>query len=187
MNLLFPTLSRKNLKRLVLPCLAGALLAMIYGVLNDQLTYTVSDEYFTKLKYKQFPYLQVSANHRLNVVLIGLMGSWWVGVACGWFIGRWHLLPGFCKNLRQKIFRSYLIIFLTTLVFSISAYLIGFIHGESLALARITQIAEQLELIDPLAFARVSLIQTSVYAGVFIGLILSLILVKRDSQTEQID
>lgn len=36
--------------------LLGGLAAGLYGVLHDQVTYTISPEYFTKLKFEQFAY-----------------------------------------------------------------------------------------------------------------------------------
>jgi hypothetical protein len=34
----------------------GALIAGAYGILHDQISYTISPEYFTKLKFEQFHY-----------------------------------------------------------------------------------------------------------------------------------
>ena len=34
----------------------GAVLAGCYGALHDQISYTISPEYFTKVKFEQFRY-----------------------------------------------------------------------------------------------------------------------------------
>ena len=39
--------------------LRGALIAGLYGVLHDQLTYSISAEYFSDFKFYQFSYLDV--------------------------------------------------------------------------------------------------------------------------------
>ena len=68
--------------------LVGALFAGIYGMVHDQVTYSICPEYFTRLKFSQFRYANFGLPPRVFVVEIGFLASWWVGLFAGWFIAR---------------------------------------------------------------------------------------------------
>ncbi len=67
---------KKLLTYLVLIIL-GSIIAGTYGMLHDQVSYTVSPEYFTKFKYIQFGMDHLQG--REGASLIGLLATWWVG------------------------------------------------------------------------------------------------------------
>ena len=66
----------------------GAIVAGIYGVLHDQLTYSISPEYFTNLKFKQFHYADFGLGDRVFVSCIGFLATWWVGLIIARFLAR---------------------------------------------------------------------------------------------------
>lgn len=68
--------------------LVGAGIAGAYGVLHDQVTYTLGPEYFTKFKVYQFQYHDDTAPARWVAAKIGFQASWWVGLFAGWFLAR---------------------------------------------------------------------------------------------------
>jgi hypothetical protein len=56
---------------LALTVIVSALLAGVYGIVHDQLTYSISHEYFTKFKYVQFGFEPSRfGGHRPTVVLL---------------------------------------------------------------------------------------------------------------------
>src|SRR5271166_328085 len=64
------------------------LIAVVYGILNDQITYTISPEYFTKFKYLQFGVRpDLFGGDRQAVVAIGFLATWWVGLIIGLAFG----------------------------------------------------------------------------------------------------
>lgn len=63
-------------------------MASVYGVVHDQITYSLSPEYYTKFKFYQFGYVEGDAPNRLLVIVIGVMATWWVGLIAGWLLGR---------------------------------------------------------------------------------------------------
>ncbi|MGB0763409.1 MAG: hypothetical protein ACPGO0_05625, partial [Acidimicrobiales bacterium] len=69
-------------------CVAGALIAGLYGIIHDQITYTISPEYFTKLKFYQFEYVDFGLPNRAFVLFIGFLATWWVGFISAWIITR---------------------------------------------------------------------------------------------------
>lgn len=66
----------------------GALVAGSYGVVHDQITYTLSEEYYTRFKFLQFVQLDPGNRPRWFATKIGLAASWWVGLITGWVIAR---------------------------------------------------------------------------------------------------
>jgi len=53
--------------------LISSLFAGLYGVIHDQITFTISNEYFMKLKYQQFHYISFNNNDRIKVSIIGFL------------------------------------------------------------------------------------------------------------------
>ena len=54
------------------PDLNATVLQVIYGILHDQVTFSISQEYFTKLKFYQFGYANLGLPTR--VALLELLG-----------------------------------------------------------------------------------------------------------------
>ena len=47
----FPPIPLRAWRGMLLAAAAGAMLAGVYGILHDQVTYTISEEYFTRFKF----------------------------------------------------------------------------------------------------------------------------------------
>jgi hypothetical protein len=88
MNFPWPGISLPVLGRIFVIALLGTVIAGTYGVLHDQLTLTISPEYFTKFKIHQFHYLGDESGSRIRVAKISFLATWWVGFFAGWFMGR---------------------------------------------------------------------------------------------------
>src|SRR5881394_2810515 len=88
MDLLYPRIPVRRLSGMLHLAFAGALLAAVYGVIHDQITYTISPEYFTKMKFVQFDYADFGWPGRGFVAEIGALATWWAGLFAGWFLAR---------------------------------------------------------------------------------------------------
>jgi hypothetical protein len=90
----------------------AVLAASLYGILNDQVTVTISPEYFSVFKRRQFgPLLEAigweEAPTRVQAIAIGTAATWWFGLLLGIMvtttgvIGRRRRLttPGFMKSV----------------------------------------------------------------------------------------
>ena len=64
----------------------GAIIAGLYGVFHDQITYSISPEYFTKMKFAQFHYADFGLSKRFFVAEIGFLATWWVGAFCSFVL-----------------------------------------------------------------------------------------------------
>lgn len=102
------------------------LLAGCYGMLHDQVTYSISPEYFTKFKYRQFGFDPVwFGGHRQTVAVIGFLATWWVGLAIGLILGFTALIFRDHRLMRRAITRAIAFVFLTAIVFSFAGFLWG--------------------------------------------------------------
>ena len=65
----------------------AVLVAGVYGALHDQISYSVSSEYFTKFKFGQFGLADLAWPDRIRTAMIGFAASWWMGVPIGVLVG----------------------------------------------------------------------------------------------------
>src|SRR5690242_14246007 len=102
------------------------LIAGVYGALHDQITFSISEEYFTKFKYQQFGFDASSfGGDRQTVAVIGFLATWWTGlfIACGlglaasFYPDHRTMLPG--------IKRATLITLVITMITGVAGYLYG--------------------------------------------------------------
>lgn len=64
------------------------MIAGCFGILHDQITYTISPEYFTRMKFDQFRAADFGLPPRIFVAEIGFLATWWVGLIAAWFLAR---------------------------------------------------------------------------------------------------
>jgi ABC-type dipeptide/oligopeptide/nickel transport system permease component len=119
---------KKNLILLLLLIGLSPLIGGIYGILNDQLTYTISPEYYTKFKFYQFGLIDLvnSTNPRIGVSVVGFLASWWVGLPIGIILGLVGLIH---KNSKLMFYVSLRAILLTVIVVFVTG-LIGLAYGK---------------------------------------------------------
>jgi hypothetical protein len=176
-NILFPEISRACLPDMLRIAVFGGVLAGIYGVLHDQITYLISPEYFTRLKFLQFHYADFGLPPRIFVAEIGFLAAWWVGFFAAWFIAR-LTVPAFPRAaaIRHSI-RGCLIVLAFALAASIAGYVCGLLHGSDYSAW--SGYASKLHLLDLPAFVRVAYIHNASYLGGLIGLIVAILYVRK--------
>ena len=54
----------------------------IYGMIHDQLSYTISPDYFHHLKFEQFR-ISPHLHNRIGVAQVGWFATWWMGLLVG--------------------------------------------------------------------------------------------------------
>ncbi len=115
---------------LVLFLVITPIIAGLYGIAHDQITYTISHEYFTKFKFYQFGLMDqgreaIFSNPRIQVSVVGFMATWWLGIPIGLLLG----LEGLRYKKAKDMFRSTLKAILITIAVAILGGFIGAAYG----------------------------------------------------------
>ena len=179
MNIFYPQFRLSLLPSMLGYALLGALVAGIYGIAHDQFTYSISPEYFTRLKFFQFHYADLGLPPRFFVAEIGFLATWWVGLIAGWFLAR-VALPAFPPvQARSHIFRRFATIGACAFVASLLGYGLGLLLGTNSDFSRWQGFASQRGIVDLRSFVRVAYIHNASYLGGLIGLIIALLHLRR--------
>ena len=155
----------------------GAGLAGLYGIVHDLITFSISSEYFTKMKFDQFRYADFGYSDRIFAGTIGFLASWWVGAFAAWFLAR-RLVPS--QSLRQavgQVLLGFLCVFVLTLLCGICAYLAGVVRGPHADYSSWKEMLRFLDVEHEWAFIRVAYIHTGSYVGGLLGLVAALLLI----------
>lgn len=159
---------------------AGAFVAGLYGIVHDQITYSISNEYFTKLKFDQFSYLDFGMSDRFFVCEIGFLATGSVGFFIGWFLARWFIPRQPYDIARRKISFGFIIVLLIGALFAALAWIFGAMIQPSSNLNGWSYMVKYLGINDGWAFVRVAYIHYSSYAGGLFGLILAIAVLGHD-------
>lgn len=177
-SLLCPRIPLNSLGRMLLLALLGAVIAGAYGIAHDQVTFTISPEYFTKLKFEQFARFDPGLpNQRIFVGIIGFLATWWVGLIAGWLIARVSVQgKELCPSPRWFL-RGVLLMLVIAIVFGIAGYFLE--RRTNLLEAELASERELLRLENLKAFATVASIHDYSYLGGACGCLLALVMVRR--------
>ncbi len=160
----------------------GSLIAGAYGVLHDQVTYTLSPEYFTQFKSEQFAWADFGWPIRVYVSEIGFMATWWVGFVAGWFLARlsvpYH--PG--PTAWRQCLSGFAVVFLFALVGDGVGAWLGWRRMQEQDLGEWVSFARLYGVKDIPRFVWVAFIHNASYLGGLVGLIAALILAARASR-----
>jgi hypothetical protein len=180
MDILYPTIKRGSLPAMLSVSLLGAVLAGIYGALHDQLSYSISEEYFTKVKFHQFSYADFGLHRRIFAAEVGFLASWWVGMIVAWFLARLGLTELPEPPRRACIVTAFSIVFLTAIVVGAGGLAIGVARTSSGDLRGWDEWQRALELTNLRGFVIVAHLHDASYLGGLLGLIAAAIYVRRN-------
>ena len=159
------------------------LLAGFYGIIHDQITYSISPEYFTKFKYRQFGFEpEWFGGHRQTVAAIGFLATWWTGLFIGISLGLVSLFFPDHKTMIAVLKKAIRLLLMITVVTGVA----GFLYGK-FYLAK-TGVGWWLpeDLADKSSFIIVGSIHNFSYLGGAIGLLVAIVcLVFRKIRSKQ--
>lgn len=157
----------RKILNFILITLTSIIIAGIYGILHDQITYTISKEYYTLFKFEQFGINEWGiTSERLKVGIIGFLATWWVGFILGIIYATVSLFLHSKKILKITL-QSILLNIGVALVFGIVGYLYGILFLDAKNLNWYIPKATQ----DIQAFINVGSIHNFGYLGGLFGLI----------------
>jgi hypothetical protein len=114
---------------------AAALVAGLFGMIHDQISYSVSNEYFTKFKFVQFRLLDPNVPARIRAAEVGFLASWWMGIPLGVLCGAAGLIQRSPRLMWRALFWSLLIIVAFTLTVALAGLAFGWMRTQTIDLA----------------------------------------------------
>lgn len=170
----------KRILIFLLLILISCLLGGAYGILHDQLTYSIATEYYTKFKFLQFGFEEggseaVLLHPRIYVSVVGFLATWWMGL----FIGIVLALLGFIHSDARRMFTITVRAFFLTMLTAFLTGLTGLVYGHFVLAGRRHEefynwyIPDNLDDFD--GFITVGSMHNFSYLGGVIGLILGMI------------
>ena len=107
------------------------LIGGVYGILHDQITYTISPEYYTKFKFYQFGFMDLGKeaifpNPRIEVSAVGFLATWWMGLPIGLILG----LIGLVHKDNKQMFSATIGAIIVTVIVAFTTGLIGLAYGK---------------------------------------------------------
>lgn len=147
------------------------MIAGCFGILHDQVTYTISPEYFTRMKFDQFSSADFGLPARIFVAEIGFLATWWVGLIGGWFLSRIAL--GKFNAPRKRVGKALASVVVVTLIFGVTGYFLGPPLGS--AAPGWNEALVSMQVMDAGAFYRVAGIHLGSYMGAFTGWVFAML------------
>ncbi len=151
--------------------LVATAIAAIYGIGHDQLTYSISPEYYTKFKFIQFNLADVvAAQHmtqpRSAVMMVGILATWWMGL----YIGILLALITFVFRDADTMFQSAVQALALVLLIAIIGGVTGGLYGHYVLAKGGVDWWLPEHLVDRSAFITVGTIHNGSYLGGAVGL-----------------
>ena len=171
---------------LILILIIAPILGAVYGIIHDQITYSISEEYYTKFKFIQFGLQNwgmgqnvgteksreiIFQNPRFGAAIIGTLATWWVGLIIGIFLGLIGLIHRNGKEMLKATSKS---IVLTTGIALLTG-LIGLLYGKLFLVGNPPNWYLPDNLIERGTFIMVGSMHNFSYLGGLIGLICGII------------
>ncbi len=156
--------------RIVAMFLNACLMAAIYGALHNQISYTISPEYFTKFKFRQFG-IAAELSPRVGAAIVGVLASWWMGVVIAAFLVPMGLVPGRGLTSVNRILKSFSIVLVVT--FGVGLFGLGLAF---LTIRQVGNVSVAYDAVaDDLAFNRAGALHNASYIGGVVGMIAAVI------------
>jgi hypothetical protein len=186
-NLLYPKIDLKHLPGILGHAAVGALVAAVYGIVHDQITYSISPEYFTRLKFIQFHYADFGLPRRIFVAEVGVLATWWVGLIAGWFMAR-KTVPHFPPRIAlRRSLQSFAVVFAIALLAGGIGCVLGWLRGPDADYSSWQSFASRYGVQDLSSFVRVAYIHNASYLGGLAGLLTALFLLRKKKQAVVLD
>ncbi len=148
----------------------GCVIAGVYGALHDQISYSLSPDYFHARKFHQFQ-IPPMLHDRVGAAIVGWRATWWMGVLIGVpILSAGMLLPGARAYFRHCLV-AFLVVTATALIVGLGALAFAWLTITPDSLPDFRYPAD----VDRVAFARVGMMHNFSYLGGLVGIATSLL------------
>ena len=159
--------------------LLGIVIASVYGAIHDQISYTISPEYFTEFKFHQFSYADFSLPNRAYASVVGVLATWWVGMITGWFLGRTRFYSDNLETAEKDILIGFGIVFFCAFFAAFLGAVTGYIRAYYFPVNTFLGWENELPAKTLKSFIIVGFIHNASYIGGFVGIIYSTMMLKK--------
>ncbi|GHU28396.1 hypothetical protein FACS1894172_00870 [Spirochaetia bacterium] len=161
----------KKLLVFVLLFVISCVMAGLYGFLHDQISWTLSPEYFTQLKFQQF-FIPELFHNRLGAGIVGILATWWMGLVIGIvLIPVGLVIPGW-KNYLTGMIKVLGIVALTALLIGTGALIYGLLNYRIDTMPRFST---PVGVNDPVRFSVVGTMHNFSYLGGIVGIVTGIV------------
>ncbi len=153
---------------------AAMVLSGIFGIVHDQISYTVSPEYFTLFKFPQFG-IPEDTSPRLGAVFVGFLASWWMGIPIGFVLATAGLFAPTPRLMLRRTLTAYPLVALITICVGLLGLLVGVLTlRDAASVQRLDwYLPENLKNVQ--AFGWAGYMHNATYLGGAVGLLIALI------------
>ncbi len=186
-DFLYPTLPRKELGKVLVVTLSGALFGGLYGVLHDQVTFRISEEYFTQNKFDQFHYARPANGSELNFVSrIGFLATWWMGLFTAWALSRVSVARAGCVAPFSQVRNAFTIVFAISALVGCCGWLWGQWRKQTGYAAGWIEWMESLGVRNEADFMTVGYIHNASYLGGLLGIVFGILYLIRQGKRSSV-
>lgn len=154
--------------------IVGIITASLFGILHDQISYTLCNEYYTKFKFPQFGfdyYVEIGEfSERVAVTFVGVLATWWVGLFIGIINGLVSIVHLTWSKRFSFFLKSVLLVIFCTALMSGFGYLYGKVFVSYINANRWFPDG----LVNRNAFIAVGSMHNASYTGGLIGLVVAI-------------
>jgi len=162
----------KKIGLLILIGIISIILASLYGILHNQISYSISTEYFTKFKFEQFGFVEYGLDTpRMTAGLIGIWATWWFGLLIGLINGIVGIFQPNVKIMWKSAFGATI----RTLGIAIGIGIVGILVGKFIISNLNADWNLPIDLTDRKSFLTAGAMHNFSYLGGIIGLIYGII------------
>jgi hypothetical protein len=160
----------KKIAILILIILCTPIIAGFYGVIHDQISFTISSEYYTKFKFDQFG-VGPEVPYRLGASYVGWIATWWMGIPLGIILGLIGLIQFDWRLMLKAYYKSLPWIIGAALLTG----LLGLIYGRLFLIDKDLNWFIPANLIDRKHFIMVGSMHNFSYIGGLTGLLIGIV------------
>lgn len=142
----------------------AVVLASAYGVVHNQISFTVSPEYFTKYKFQQFGLVDSPLPERVRASIVGFEASWWMGPPIGLLVGVAGFLHRGHRRMLKVSLQSFVIVMAFTLIVGLFGLLCGYLVTGSIATEELSGWTPE-DVVEPRRFVCAGFMHNSSYLG----------------------
>lgn len=154
--------------------LLAILLAASYGIVHDQLSYTLSPEYYTRFKFIQFHVPWAYSMPRVGAAFVGALATWWLGLIIATLLYLFRTSTLSNEQMFKSDLQSYAIVFVVAVAVTLGGLLLAYQRIDAVTVEHY-RLWLRPGVTDPVQFVRVGFMHNASYLGGIAGLCTALI------------